>query len=313
MILEHIIRTALPDLCLAHYLAYPIIFSTGGLYSSLSDLSIFIRSILCHKLLDPSRTNAWLKPHSYSSSADFAYGMPWEVFRPYKLLPGSDRRIDMFTKLGGLSGYVSRIILIPEYDIGVTVLVAGEDTALKWMEEILLSKLIPGVDSIAKHQVKHKYADTYHAASSQAINSSMVLEVDDTFGLVVSSWVSNGTDFLHRYRKMFEGKKTGKAQLIPSNFRRGASGEVWRIMFVSPDSRQGTIIESCLLDDVDSLMYGGRSLEEVIFHQDANGVVNSVELPAFRITLQKGKTTAKNKGYSDKVLELMKPLGICLA
>lgn len=290
--------------------AYNPIISTGGLYSSSSDLSIFLRSILTHKLLDIPTTNAWLKPHSYSSSIEFAYGMPWEIFRTNSLVFDSNRIVDLFTKSGSLSGYASRIILIPEYNIGVTVLVAGDGKAKGWTEELVLSKLIPEVESVARCQMKDKYAATYFAPAYLGINSSMKIEMDGASGLILTSWISNGTDFLDQYAALSKGVDKGRAQLVPSNIRRGSSAEAWRLMFAIPDTRTGTSMENCLIDDLDSMMYGGRSLEEFLFHLDENGVVESVELPAFRITLQKGKIRGEGRGYGERFVGFMKPLGL---
>ena len=304
------IRKEFSDHHLGLHFAHLALRSTGGLYSSTSDLAILLRAILTQKLIDTPTTNAWLKPHSFSSSADFAYGMPWEIFRTDSLLPNSDRNIDLFIKAGGLSGYTSRIILIPEYNLGVTVLVAGDGKALGWLEEVLLKKLIPGVDSMAKYQTRETYADTYQAPASLGINSSISFEVDDAFGLVVTSWISNDTDFLYHYKEVLKGTTAGRVQIVPSNIQRGTTGEVWRIISVAPDLRQGLFIEGCLLDDLDSMMYGGRSLEEIVFHRNTNGVVESVELPAFRITLEKGKPRTTKNWYGAMLLGSMKPLGL---
>ena len=236
--------------------------------------------------------------------------MPWEIFRTNNLIPHSDRIIDLFVKSGSLSGYASRIILIPEYDLGITVLVAGDGKAESWIEELLLSKLIPKVESITRYQTKEKYADRYHAPAHLGINSSITLEVDGASGLVVKSWISNGTNFLDKYTQLSKGTDKGRVQLVPSKINRGNLGEVWKVMFAEPDLKRGRAIENCLIDDIDSIMYGGRSLEEFVFHRNENGVVESVELPAFRITLQKNKMKTTKKGYKEKVFGLMKPLGL---
>ena len=255
-------------------------------------------------------TNVWLRPHSYSSSAEFAYGMPWEIFRTTTLLPDSDRKIDLFTKSGSLSGYASRIILVPEYNVGITVLVAGDSNAVGWMEEMVLSKLSPEVESIARHQTSDRYADKYYAPAYLGINSSVEIGVDGAYGLVLKSWISNGTDFLHQYAALSKGTDAGRAQLVPSNIKRGSSGELWRVVFAAPDSKREIAIENCLVDDFDSMMYGGRSLEEFVFHEDGNGDIESVELPAFRIKLKKGETKVEMNGYKDRILGFMKPLGL---
>ncbi len=236
--------------------------------------------------------------------------MPWEIFRTNSLLSDSNRIIGLFTKSGSLSGYASRIILIPEYNIGATVLVAGDGKAKGWIEEQVLSKLIPEAENIARCQTRNKYADTYYAPAYLRTNSSIKIELDGASGLVLTSWISNGTNFLDQYTALSKGSDDGRAQLVPSNIERGPSAEVWRVMFAAPDSRKGGTFEDCLIDDLDSMMYGGRSLEEFVFHLNENGVVESVELPAFRITLEKSKMRKEERGYGDRFFDFMKPLGL---
>lgn len=267
---------------------------------------------MTHTMLDIPTTNAWLKPRSYSSSEDFAYGMPWEIFRSTSLLSDSDRAMDLIMKSGSLSGYASRIIMIPEYNIGVTVLVAGDGKAKDWIEELVMSKLIPEVESETRRQMRDKYAGTYYAPAHLGVNSSVKISLDGASGLVITSWISNDTDFLHQYAALSMGTGKGRAQLVPSNIGRGSSGQVWRVMFAAPDTRTGRAMENCLIDDLDSMMYGGRSLEEFVFHLSKDGVVESVELPAFRITLQKGKMKEEGRGYRDRdrFFGFMKPFGV---
>ena len=216
---------------------------------------------------------------------------------------------DLYTKSGSLSGYASRIILIPEYDLGLTVLAAGDGKAVGWIEQRVLAHLIKGVDQMAQDQTRDKYAGVYYAPASIGVNSSLKIEVDGAEGVALTSWISNGTDFLNQYKELSKAGDTGRAQLVPSHIKRGKSGEVWRLMYAAPDSRRGDAIENCLVDDLDSVMYGGRSLEEFVFHENENGVVQSIELPAFRIALQKGKIMSTKKGYGDRFLDFFKAQG----
>ena len=263
-----------------------LLYRTGGMYASASELSIFLRSILTPKLLDVPATNAWLQPHSYSSNLYLTYGMPWEITRTTSILADADRGMTLYAKAGNLDGYSSHIILVPEYGIGFTLLVAGDGKALKWIEDQVLTTTIQGIENIAREQVRQKYTGSYHAPLSTGINSSLTLSLDGSSGLVVTSWISNGTDFLPKYAS-FSSDEPGKAQLIPSRLKRGAAGEVWRLTFVQPDVKPKSVVDTCQMNDVDSIMYGGRSVDEFVFLKDRNGVVQGVELSAFRITLAK--------------------------
>ena len=251
---------------------------------------------MSHQLLDVATTNVWLKPRSYSSSISFTYGMPWEILRTDQILTDSDRGITLFTKSGGLEGYTSQFIHIPEYELGLTILVAGESRALNWLREKVIPPLIRGVEQITRDQTDERYAGTYKTPNVDDLNSSVVLEVQiedgRCHGLVLTSWVSNGTDFLLEYSGLATGVRDldrGKAQLVPSNVNRDKYHEAWMLDFLSSKvlTEPSAVADTCLINDVDTLMYGDRSLQEFLFISDVNGDINSVELPAFRVTLRK--------------------------
>ena len=264
--------------------------STGGIYSTSSDLSIFLRTILNHQLLDVPTTNYWFLPHSYSSNLHSSYGMPWEMFHTTDLLPDTDRGMTVVTKSGRLSGYFSRIIMMPEYGIGITILVAGSGDALEWLSEEILTKTVPVIEDIARAQTERNYSGNYTASPPTGLNSSITLSVNGSQGLVITSWIMNSTSVLQLYASLIMGLSLSadvRAQLTPTFTNRGEHGEVWRIQFVPPESDKVGVVSGCQNIDVDSAMYGGRSMLEVVFTKILDGAVIAAELPAFRVTLQK--------------------------
>ena len=223
--------------------------------------------------------------------------MPWEMYRTTALLSDCDRGITIITKAGGLYGYSSHIILLPEYDIGITALVAGESKALFWLENKVLTATANTVEEMARSQVKERYAGTYN---SPEINSTVSLSLNGSSGLVINEWISNGTDFLHEFTSFQTRQREpvhGRVQLVPAGVHRKNGGEVWRATYV-PDVREPkSVIDGCMINDVDSLMYGGRSLHEFVFFLDDNGHAMSVEIPALRVALEKiggGETTLQS-------------------
>lgn len=261
--------------------------STGGIYSTSTDLSVFLRAILNSELLDESTTNAWFKPHSWSSGLNSAYGMPWEIYRTTKLLSDTDRGMTIVTKGGALNGYYSHIILLPEYNFAITVLVAGDSQALGWLEKQVLTATAGVVESIARSQTKKRYAGKYQASG---INSSLALELNGSSGLVIDSWISNGTDFLLEYVGIHTGKydlDQGKVQLLPAGVRRSNGGEVWRASFVPSYQEIESVIDGCMINDVDNLMYGDRSLQEFVFVADGGRKITLLELPGLRVVMEK--------------------------
>lgn len=264
--------------------------STGGIYSTSSDMTIFLRSILNHQLLDIPTTNYWFQPHSWSSNLHAAYGMPWEMFRTTSLLKDTDRGMTVVTKSGGLAGYSSRIIMIPEYEIGITVLVAGGSDALEWLVEEILTKIIPVIEGIARVQTQGNYSGTYSASPSTGLNSSLTLSVNGGQGLVITSWVMNSTSVLHLFASLATGLSPSadvRAQLTPTFTNKGENGEVWRIRFVPRAFGKVGIIDVCQINDVDNLLYGGMSMSEVVLTKDQDGAIIAAELPAFRANLQR--------------------------
>ena len=260
---------------------------TSGVYSTSKDLSILLRALLRNELLDESTTNAWFKPHSWSASLHAAYGMPWEIYRTTDLLRDSDRGMTIITKIGNLYGYYSQVIMLPEYDVAVTILVAGDAKARSWLENKILPATANTVENIARDQARTRYGGLYRSSN---INSSVSLDLCGSSGLVINQWISNGTNFLREFISLHSTDDEfieGSVQLVPAGIQRSNGAEVWSATFV-PNSRQPkSVIDVCLINDVDLFMYGDRSLHEFLFFSDENGHIGEVEMPALRIALQK--------------------------
>ncbi|KAL8748907.1 MAG: hypothetical protein Q9184_007029, partial [Pyrenodesmia sp. 2 TL-2023] len=286
---EIVNQTIFQPLSMHHWTYGP----TGGIYTTTSDLSTFARAILNHALLDTSTTNAWFNPRSSSPSYSFAYGMPWEIFRTSSLLPSSNRIQTLVTKAGGLRGYTSQFLLLPEYDLAITVLVAGDGHALAWLREEVLKALIPAVEDITRQQTSARLSGTYTAAAANnTINSSLTLSMQPPpSGLTITSWLSNGTDFLALYRSMSQSASRqpspGKVQLTPTRTKRGDNGEVWRAQFVLDefDRGEGGVVDMRLVTDVDTFTYAAKSVEEFVFWIGEGGVAEGVALPGLRVEL----------------------------
>jgi len=133
---------------------------TGGIYSSTSDMSKYLRYVLTHYNGLTHSLN-WFHPASYSGSINSFYGMPWEIFRTDRILQHTKRPVTFVTKSGGLPGYFSIIIMLPEYDIGITVLVAGSSEALAIIRELVTVPLVQGVDAFAAKRADELYGGTY--------------------------------------------------------------------------------------------------------------------------------------------------------
>jgi hypothetical protein len=208
-----------------------------------------------------------MKPHSWSIESASAYGMPWEMFRTTKLTPDG-RAVDIVTKGGDLKQYDTLIAMIPEFGLGITILTAGDATALTDISERIISTLGRAVDELLRGEVRDRYAGTY---VGYELGWSLKLEVDDVGpGLLVMEWVSNYTDFLPVYgslKGMGYSERKWEARLIPSGIYVDlgrVEWETWRLTAIQekPSEDAGKVFEDYCVRDVDALMYNGVSVEQ---------------------------------------------------
>ncbi|KEF56126.1 uncharacterized protein A1O9_07707 [Exophiala aquamarina CBS 119918] len=267
---------------------------TGGLFATSSDMSSFLRYILTHfNGITPALN--WFQPASFAEGVHSFYGAPWEIFRTDKILtqPSSRRPVTFITKGGGLPGYSTNILLVPEYSLGITILTAGNPRLLSKVREIVTTKLINAADKFAERQACARYAGTY---SAPHINSTLEITLSPYRGLYVSHFLSNGTDtlslFLDQVRERYSEDIT--LQLIPTLLYRDEEqkrGELFRAVFDFPPKPQGSsgVWDDFCTTDVSPLMYAGKSVGEVVFWDtDSSGQrYDRVELSAFRVSLDR--------------------------
>lgn len=283
---------------------------TGGLFATSSDMSKFLRYVLTHfNGITPALN--WLQPASFAEGVRSFYGVPWEIFRTDKMLtqPSSHRPVTFITKGGGLPGYSTNILLVPEYSLGITVLTAGNPELLSKVREIVTSKLINAADKFAQRQARARYAGTY---SARHINSTLELALSPYRGLYVSKFLSNGTDTLSLLLDLARTRYAGDItlQLIPTLLYRDEKqkrGELFRAVIDFPPTSQGPsgVWGDFCITDVSPVMYAGKSVGEVVFWDtDSSGQrYDRVELSAFRVSLDRvlGERD-KNGGLTDQLL-----------
>lgn len=285
--------------------------SSGGLYSTANDFSKYLQSILSSKLLPRATTNAWMKPHSWTSGTNSAYGMPWEMIRTSKLTPDG-RAIDIVTKGGSLTAYYSLIAMVPEFGLGATILVAGSNPAVGDLSERLIAQLIPAVEELMRREVRAQYAGSWshwdEESHSFNTNWSLNLQVDDVGpGIKVVDWVSNGTDFLPIYGSFKRmGKESGnwQARLIPTGVYSGPNEdgvefEKWRLTAIPEKSAESEnkVFDDFCMTDVDALMYDGFPVEEFTIVKEEKEA-SKLFISGLRTKLQKrqdGSTTRETQ------------------
>lgn len=242
---------------------------TGGIYMSPNDLTKFVRSILENQLLSPAETRRWLKPSVFTVSTKSAVGMPWEIMR-FENITNDGRVIDVYSKAGGFNGYYSWIYLIPEYEIGATILTAGPSTTVGKLQEIFIAKALPIIEKITREEASKTLAGTYKAKNS--LNSTITLTLDNGPGLHITNWISNGTDLLDAFGMLTRGTAIPKTRLDLRMSPTGVSrdgGKAWRIVrAIMPFS---DIPDTQCWTDIDGMVYGGESLLEMVFIPGKNG------------------------------------------
>lgn len=273
--------------------------AAGGLYSTSHDLSIWLRYVLSTYNGQTPAMN-WFNPTSFSGSIQTFYGTPWEIYRarvrdvvPKHSGLNSTRPLSFITKGGGLPGYSSIVIMLPDYGLGVTVLVVGDaGDALDKIRDIVVRPLIGYAERLALNNLQAKYAGEYVDVKT---NSSLTLAQSSDKGLHIQRWLSNGSELLEAVEQIYAGDQNEVAltvYVVPTMLyvnETSQQGERWRFLqsFETPESDEDVLFKNDCVADWDIATYGGRPVNELVFWTDRNDKVVEVELPAWRRVLKR--------------------------
>ncbi|KAI1759370.1 beta-lactamase/transpeptidase-like protein [Hypoxylon sp. FL1150] len=271
---------------------------TGNMYSSANDLSRLGRAIFRHTLLAPAQMRRWLKPTALTSDIREGIGAPWGI-RRIPLRDGS-RVVDAYSKAGSINVYMSLMVLLPDYDVGISALLAGGWPGnSNWdMADAIGAVLIPALEDAAREEANTNYGGTY--SRSEGLNSSLVLSTDPAKpGLGVEQWVSNGTDMLPiAVRYTLNYNVTAPAiRLYPTGLETQATEEggtrkvAWKAIVENldaPDHSDDMFSTNCgTWVSQTTAVYADMPLDQFVFTVDATGRAVSVEPLALRATLMK--------------------------
>jgi hypothetical protein len=271
------------------------------MYSSAGDISALGRAILTSALLPPVLTRRWLKPAALSSELIAGVGYPWGIRRISLPVYGANgkRVVDAFNKAGRIGYYSSLLVLLPDYDAGFTVLIAGEDipgNANFNLADVVGAALVPALEAAAREQADAKFAGEYVGPR----NSSLRLTTQaDRPGLGIENWVSNGTD-MQTIAVVLQG---GYAPVNPSirlyptgleTVRKDGSKKVaFKAVFEdlnlpARDPAQSMFSTDCgTWVSFTGVTYGTQSLDQFVFEVDAAGKVVSIENLALRAVMKR--------------------------
>ncbi len=262
-----------------------------GLYSTSKDLAKLARSILSHTLLSESAVNAWLKPAAFTASPHNAVGAPWEIYTPYHLAHSS-RPTEIYAKSGGVPGYGAFVALIPEYNVGITINAAGDDSVIanRYLLDLVVQDLVPRLEALTRHQAMQKYAGQYTSTEGDAEDSISII-IDDGPGLRVTDWTSNGASMFATWSAVagapLRDSSTRDPDLVPE-VRAYPVGEDdrWQISFSTSQARGifGLSCEEWL--NVAAFQYAGLPVDELVFEVDG-GRIRGLQVPGTRQVLKK--------------------------
>ncbi|KAK3685315.1 beta-lactamase/transpeptidase-like protein [Podospora appendiculata] len=200
--------------------------ATGNMYASAGDLSAFGRAVMRSSLLKPAMTRRWLKPSVFTSDPKGTIGMPWGIRQIDLSSSGASyQSVHAYNKLGSLGAYTSLLVIIPELDLGFSILAAGDPPPGLAMDiaDTITSTYIPTIMTLARNQANATFSGVYkytgnitvgggggggnssgtnatgpyptNPPAAKTMNSTLTISVDASKpGLGVTNWISNGTD-----------------------------------------------------------------------------------------------------------------------
>ncbi|KAI8721598.1 Beta-lactamase domain-containing protein [Fusarium sp. LHS14.1] len=308
--------------------------SAGGMFSSVADMLLLAEGILTNKFLSPAQTRKWMKPMANTASWGYQVGAPWEILRGDNITVDG-RLIDVYTKSGDLGLYHSQTVLIPDYDIVISIMSGGrEASANQFVTTTVLSAvinaIIPAVEQVGRDVAKEAFAGEY---ADKETNSSISFKVDNGPGLVINSWQIRGFDVLnHIGSYSFDALESGKvekgkyvdARVYPTNLNKKGQ-TAWRTVFDMTTSQQDAEYESALFFkdgtcqtwfSQDRKVYDFLPLDEFVFIEGDEGVSTAVRNPAFNVTLTKVREPGSKKATTNaagQTREVNAALGLGLA
>ncbi|KAI1352176.1 putative penicillin-binding protein [Xylaria sp. FL0043] len=266
---------------------------TAGIYSSSDNLARLGRSILLNKQLSALDTRRWMKPTSHTSSPSFSVGSPWEIWRTRTQIING-RVVDLYTKSGSVGQYTSQLILMPDYGVALSILVAGPSSGsvITIATEMVLQSLIPVLENATIGEACESLCGTYKS-SQPDLNSSITIAADAA-GLYLDRWINRGVDIkavAQAYAAQTGSTPINSVRLQATNLEDWTSANhtaqinrrvAYRAIFdttteaskgppriLDPNSHQWSA--------TDSIMYGEIGVDDFVVHLDANGTAAMIE------------------------------------
>ncbi|KAM7202250.1 beta-lactamase/transpeptidase-like protein [Rhypophila sp. PSN 637] len=292
---------------------------SGNMFTSARDLSRLGLAILNSTLLKPALTRRWLKPISFSSDFVAAVGAPWGIRRIRPSDKHPHRTVTAFTKAGSVGDYSAFLSLLPDYNMGITLLIAGDAPAgsIFGFADYVASTIIPAYDAASRESADAQFGGTYTyrgpvASTNRTMNSTIQISTaPDVPGLGVGTWYSNSSDMIPVSLALQSGlsvatdpannNKTAPAPSVrlyytglETKLPNGRVRQAFKAVFENiggPDNPGKWYSTDCgVWIDYTGVTYAGQPLDGFIFElEGSTGEVKSVYNMALNITLHKVK------------------------
>ncbi|CAI6332423.1 unnamed protein product [Periconia digitata] len=264
----------------------------NGLYSTLTDVSKLVQSIMRSDHLSKATTNRWLKPIAHTSNRANSIGRPWEIFS----LPLTQQLISPMYQVRGNKGLASSHIgIATDYNLGFAIV--GADTEANpdfnaWAD-ILAREMVPALEENALKEAARKYAGTYRsvdAETDQEIQLTIARPTDSTPGLGVVAFNSSTTDLFGVYAKMASINRDALSmRLYPTDVDvgKGVDGLVMRAVLQDKSAFADAGTPTCdTWRSVDRLQVNGLGMDEFKFVVGEGGTMR-LDIDALGVKLVK--------------------------
>ncbi|RYP80035.1 hypothetical protein DL770_006394 [Monosporascus sp. CRB-9-2] len=252
-------------------------------------------------LISGATTRRWLKPTVPTSDFKAGIGAPWGSRRiQIGTGPNSNRIVDSYAKAGSINVYQSLFLLIPDYEIGITTLLAGGWPGnANWdMADVIGPVLLPAIEQAAREQAGAMYGGTY-VSTDEELNSTVTFTTEDNRpGLGVQNWISNGTDMFSvmMFFTMPGVNVTNPSiRIYPAGLEARNDDGSRRVAFKAvAEDLDGISHENAMFSTdcgkwvaQSTVKFASRALDQFVFDIDSSGNVVSVENQALRAKLAK--------------------------
>ncbi|KAH6876353.1 putative beta-lactamase, partial [Thelonectria olida] len=239
----------------------------AGYYSTANDMGLVGKAILNSTLLSPALTRRWLKPHAFTSNPNLAVGAPWEITRA----PGFPVSW-VYAKSGDAGLYSAVTMLMPDLDVGMSILAAGALSTNQVLvaSDLLAANFVPAFWAQAQEQTTMTYAGTYTDDNSNT--TITVAVVGSTPGLVISEFTLGGQDVLQALSSQLQTNLTLRLYHmgLTAVGENGTTIDSWRAVFETPASLASSLSSTCVSWVLlNPFVYGGVGLDEFLFTLDS--------------------------------------------